>query len=82
MMRLFGLVVVPRSGLDSVMEHSTEITKEAAWAIIGNDEQSWRDFKTTELAEFSYYHSLGVNLVAITNFIGGITQYYVQDINA
>jgi hypothetical protein len=37
---------------------------------------------STELAEASYYRANGVNIIAVCNFIGGIVQYYVQDINA
>jgi hypothetical protein len=59
-----------------------EITKEAALKLIGNDGGTWRDCKVTELAEFSYYHCYGVKVTAIYNFIAGVTQYYLQDINA
>ncbi len=59
----------------------TEITKEAFWLLIGNDEISWRDYKQTELAETSYYYNNGVALQATCNFISNVTQYYVQDIN-
>jgi hypothetical protein len=64
------------------MDHSIEITKAAALLIIGNDEQSWRDYKSTELTESSFYHAHGCNLVVICNFASGIVQYYIQDINA
>jgi hypothetical protein len=64
------------------MEHSIEITKEAALLLIGNDERSWRDYKKTELAESTFYHAHGCNLVAICNFVSGTVQYYIQDINA
>ena len=58
-----------------------EITKEAAWQLIGNEELSWRDYKTTELTETSYYYNLGVSIQVVTNYIGNITQYYIEDIN-
>jgi hypothetical protein len=59
-----------------------EITKEAAWHLIGNDEQTWRDYKQTELAETSFYHAHGVNIKAIHNYTANVTQYYITDINA
>jgi hypothetical protein len=65
-----------------IPSHCIEITKEAAWLLIGNDERSWVDYRSTELAEASYYRANGVNIIAVCNFIGGIVQYYVQDINA
>jgi len=59
-----------------------EITKEAAWALIGNDENTWSDYYQTELAEFSTYTCHGVKVVVIHNFTSQVTQYYVEDINA
>ena len=59
-----------------------EVTKEAAWQLIGNDEKTWRDFTQTELAETTLYHGHGVNIQTVHNYIGGITQYYITDINA
>ena len=59
-----------------------EVTKEAAWKLIGNDEKTWRDFTQTELAETTLYHGHGVNITVIHNYIGAITQYYITDINA
>lgn len=62
--------------------HASEITEQAACLLIGNDEKSWSDYKQTEHAEASYYFGNGVNIMALTNFLSGVTQYYVQDINA
>ena len=59
-----------------------EITKEAAIKLIGNDEETWRDYKQDELAETSFYHGHGVNIQVIHNWISAVTQYYVTDINA
>jgi hypothetical protein len=64
------------------MENAIEITKEAAWALIGNDEKSWHDYKKSELYEFTEYRAHGVRIRAVCNFLTGVTQYYVQDINA
>ena len=50
-----------------------EITKEAARKLIGNDEKTWRDYKVTELAEFSYYRCYGMKVTAIYNLIAGVT---------
>jgi hypothetical protein len=60
----------------------TEISKEAFILLVGNDEESWRDYKSVELAESSFYFNHGVRLQALTNFISNVTQYYVEDINA
>jgi len=65
-----------------VPSHCIEITKTAACLLIGNDERSWADYRSTELAEASYYRSHGVEIICLCNFIGGAVQYYVQDINA
>ena len=67
------------------MKHSVEITKEAAWALNGNDEKTWsdyNDYKQTELADASFYLAHGVRIAAIHNYIGNVTQYFIQDINA
>ena len=61
--------------------NSVEISAQAADLLIGNDEKSWRDYRQTELAEASYYFGNGVNIMSLTNFITGVTQYYLQDIN-
>jgi len=63
--------------------NTIEITKEAAWALIGNDEKSWRNFYSYEQFEMSIYEGFGVRILVICNFTSPeITQYYIQDINA
>ena len=63
--------------------NSVEITDEAFHLLIDNDEKSWRDYNSNEISEWTLYHSLlGVKLLAICNFVSGVTQYYIQDINA
>ena len=42
-----------------------EITKEAAQKLIGNDEETWRDYKQDELAETSFYYGYGVHIQVI-----------------
>lgn len=64
------------------MNHSIEITKEAAFTLIGNDEKTWTDYKQTELAETSFYLAQGVRIAAIHNYLSNVTQYFIQDINA
>ena len=64
------------------MKHSVEITKEAAFALIGDDEKTWSDYKQTELADASFYLAHGVRIAAIHNYLGNVTQYFIQDINA
>ena len=59
-----------------------EITKEAAEKLIGNDEETWRDYKRDELAETLSYYGCGVHIQVIHNWVGSITQYYITDINA
>ena len=64
------------------MKHSVEITKEAAWALIGNDEKTWTDYKQSELLETSFYLAHGVRIAAIHNYLSNVTQYFIQDVNA
>ena len=58
-----------------------EISKEAFWLLVGNEEKSWRNYKQGELSETSYYYNNGVALQAVHNYISNVAQYYVQDIN-
>jgi len=63
--------------------NTIEITEAAAWALIGNDEKSWRNFYGCEQFEISTYEGFGVRIFIICNFTSPeITQYYIQDINA
>ena len=64
------------------MKNSVEITKEAAFALIGNDEKTWQDYQQNKLAETSFYLAHGVRIAAIHNYISNVTQYFIQDINA
>jgi len=64
------------------MNHSIEITKEAARRLIGNDETSWRNFETHETHEMTEYFAHGLRIQTIHNFVANVTQYFVQDINA
>jgi hypothetical protein len=64
------------------MNNSIEITKEAAWALIGNDEHTWHNYENHELYEMSEYRAHGVRIQAIFNYLSNVTQYYIQDINA
>ena len=64
------------------MKNSVEITKEAAWALIGNDEQTWADYEQHETHEVTYYVAKGVRIAAINNYVSEVTQYFLQDINA
>ena len=60
-----------------------EITKQAFAAIIGeNKTEACTGIETAEAARFIRYHSHGVNLVSVENFVSCVTQYYVTDINA
>jgi hypothetical protein len=62
--------------------NSVEITDKAFFLLIGNDERSWRDYNSNEISEWTLYHREGVKLMAIRNFVSGVTQYYIQDINS
>jgi len=62
--------------------NSVEITAPAFGSLRGNEEQSWHDYKSNELCEWTTYINNGVKLMAIYNFLSGVTQYFVQDINA
>ena len=61
---------------------AVEITRSAFYLLRGNDEKSWRDYGNNEHAEWTVYINEGVRLLALCNFLYGVTQYYVQDINA
>ena len=64
------------------MNHSAEITKEAAFALIGNDEKTWQDYQQSEFSESSFYLAYGVRIAAIHNYLSSVTQYFIQDVNA
>jgi hypothetical protein len=64
------------------MKHSIEITKEAAWKLIGNDEKTWTDYKQSEHSETSFYTAHGVKIAAVYSYLSDVTQYFIQDINA
>jgi len=62
---------------------SAEITKEAAWVLIGNDELTWANFEQCEQFEMTTYEAHGVRIFSVCNFTSpSIVQYYIQDINA
>jgi hypothetical protein len=62
--------------------NSVEITEQAFNLLKGNDQKSWKDYGSNELSEWSIYINEGVKLMSLCNFLSGVTQYYVQDINA
>jgi hypothetical protein len=62
-------------------EASVEITDKAFYLLRGNDEKNWRDYGSNELSEWTIYINEGVKLLALCNFVSGVTQYYIQDIN-
>ena len=64
------------------MEYAVEITKDAAWAIIENDDLAWIEYLQTEFAETSFYYAKGVRIAIIYNYLTNVSQYYIQDINA
>jgi len=60
-----------------------EITKEAAWVLIGNDELTWANFEQCEQFEMTTYEAHGVRIFSVCNLTStSIVQYYIQDINA
>jgi hypothetical protein len=64
------------------MKHTVEISVEAAYLLIGNDEKTWHDFKQFETYEQTTYKTNGVFVFAVYNYVSSkATQYYVQDIN-
>ena len=63
-------------------KNSVEITDKAFYLLRGNDEKTWHDYGQNELSEWTIYINEGVKLLALCNFLSGVTQYYVQDINA
>jgi hypothetical protein len=64
------------------MNHSVEITKEAAWLLIGNDEKTWDGYIQNQLSETSFYLARGLRIAVVHNYLSNVTQYFIQDINA
>jgi len=64
------------------LKHSVEITDKAFYLLRVNDEKTWNDYNSNELCEWTTYISEGVKLLALCNFLSGVTQYFVEDINA
>ena len=64
------------------LKYSVEITDKAFYLLRGNDEKTWCDYGANELCEWTSYINEGVKFMALCNFVSGVTQYYVQDINA
>ena len=62
--------------------NTVEITKEAAWVLIGNDESTWKHYTKYDQFEISIYESNGVKIFARFDFELSVIQYYIQDINA
>ena len=62
--------------------NSVEITARAFACLSGDGVRDWHDYKSNELCEWTTYINNGVKLMAIYNFVSGVTQYLVQDINA
>lgn len=65
-----------------IPKHCVEITPNAAHLLIGNDEKTWNNYNQDETIEMTTYHCNGTFVFAVCNFVSGIVQYYVQDINA
>ena len=63
------------------MNHSVEITKEAAWLLIGNDEQTWDGYIQNKISETSFYLARGLRIAVVHNYVSNVTQYYIQDVN-
>ena len=73
----------PYSGTQRHSTMTIEITKDAFDAIIGaNKTEALQDIATSEPARFIWYNAKGVNLHSIENFVSGVSQYYIKDINA
>ena len=64
------------------MNHSVEITKEAAWLLIGNDEKTWDGYIQNKHSETSFYLARGLRIAIIHNQSSNITQYFIQDNDA
>ena len=60
---------------------NVEITQEAFDVLIGDDYTVKRT-EEMELAIKWFYVRHGVLLIVVHNYIGAITQYFIQDINA
>jgi hypothetical protein len=64
------------------MTHSVEITKEAAWLLIGNDTITWDGYIQNELSETSFYLARGLRIAIVHNHSSNVTQYHIQDNDA
>ena len=66
---------------DLSMDHSVEITRDAYRALVDATVAN-ASVEETELAHKIYYNVKGMRVLVLLNYIGGIEQYYIQDINA
>jgi len=63
-------------------KNSVEITGKAFLLLRGNTMITWKDYDSNELSEWTIYENQGVKLMALSNLLSGVTQYFIQDINA
>jgi len=61
------------------MKNSVEITKEAAWLLIGNDEKTWDGYIQNKHSETSFYLARGLRIAIVHNHSSNITQYFTQE---
>ena len=59
-----------------------EITKTLGEYLVGSDKETLVEYKQEELCERAFHNVEGVIIQVVYNYIGGITQYYIRDINA
>jgi len=69
-----------RQILSSLAPEYCEITEQAFRALVGSDTPA---HQVTDLpaTRRTYYNVYGVKVLALHNYVGAITQYYIQDIN-
>jgi hypothetical protein len=55
----------------------TRISKKAFWLIVGNDEHSWRDYKSNETHEWTIYEAHGLQVMALCNWSNEVTYWFI-----
>ena len=57
-----------------------EITQQRAWELIGNDEESWRDYWTTPRFEYSEYENNGYTITVRCELLTNAITYYAVNL--
>lgn len=56
----------------------TQISAKAFFIAVGNDEHSWRDYKSNETHEWSIYENHGLRVMALCDFASNeVTHWFM-----